>query len=252
MARIILPRNMEVVVASFGGVGTTFLISYIEQYKKINHYDDEDGIKHLPLPPVSFNKNVKFVYVYGNPQLAAISLFRRDYHYLQSKKLQKCVRTHRPPIPLEMTLQEYASQGIDKFHFREQFYNWHDKYLSSSPTLFIRYETLFDNIEPLLEFLDLPGDCIEGFPKKRKRSSAIDDIPVVTRKQLDLMYGDFSDELAQLADVEIRKRTNRNFREMPYLKSPYLKAYIGQAAFESKELLRKYTPQLYTLLRKLK
>lgn len=243
---------MEVVVASFGGVGTTFLISYLKQFKKINHYDDEDGIKHLPLPPVSFNKNVKLIYVFGNPQLAAISLFRRDYHYLQSEKLQKCVRNHLPSIPKEMTLQEYASQGIDKFYFREQFYNWHDKYLSSYPTLFIRYETLFDNVEPLLDFLDLPKDCIEGFPEKKKRNSAIDEIPVSTRKQLDLMYGDFSDELAQLPDVEIRQRTTPNFWEMPYLKSPYLKAYIGQAAFETKELLRKFAPQLYTLLRKLK
>jgi len=36
MGRIILPGDMEVVIASFGGVGTTFLHSYLAQYKKTN------------------------------------------------------------------------------------------------------------------------------------------------------------------------------------------------------------------------
>ncbi|MGB5632037.1 MAG: hypothetical protein WBM86_04545, partial [Waterburya sp.] len=53
--RILLPGDTDVVVASFGGVGTTFLLKYLAQYRKTNHRFDADGVKHSPLPPISFN-----------------------------------------------------------------------------------------------------------------------------------------------------------------------------------------------------
>lgn len=165
--RILLPGDTDVVVASFGGVGTTFLLKYLAQYRKTNHRFDADGVKHSPLPPISFNSNIKFVYVYGNPQLAAISLFRRNFHYRQSQKLQKWGKKSISPIPEEMTLQEYASQGIDKLHFRNHFYNWYEKYLSVHPTMFIRYDTMYDNVELLRDFLNLPKDFVDKFPEKK-------------------------------------------------------------------------------------
>ena len=239
---------MESVIASFGGVGTSFLLSYLAQYKKTNSPIDADGFKHLPVPPVSFNGKTKFVYVYGNPQQAAISLFRRNFHYPQSLKLQRWGKETISPIPQEMTLREYASQGIDKFCFRNHFYNWYDKYLAACPTMFIRYETIFDNVEPLLDFLDLPNSCIDSFPKKKKRASTLEEIPVETLKHLDHIYGDFSDELAKLDDVEIRKRANHRIFSMTYLKSPYRKAF----SIELKLLLKNHTSKIYTMLRKIK
>lgn len=248
MGLIILPGNMELVVSSFGGVGTSFLLSYLTQYKKTNSPIDADGFKHSPVPPVSINGNTKFVYVYGNPQQSAISLFRRNFQYYQSIKLQRWGKKTISPIPQEMTLQEYASQGIDKFRFRNHFYNWYDKYLAACPTMFIQYETIFDNVEPLLDFLDLPNSCIDSFPKKKKRASTFEEIPVETLKQLDHIYGDFSDELAKLDDVEIRKRAKHRIFAMTYLKSPYLKAF----AFDLIALLKNHTPNIYTMLRKIK
>ena len=238
LIRIVLPTSVEVVVASSGGVGTTFLLRHLALYKQTNHIFDDDGIKHSPLPPIAFNRNSKFVYIYGNPQTAAISLFRRNFHHLASIKSQKFERTNVSPIPQNMTLQEYADRGIDKFHFRNHFYNWYDKYLSVCPTMFVRYETIFDNVDSLVEFLDLPKDCVDSFPKKKKRASTIAGIPLKTRQQLNLMYGNLSDEFEKLDDVEIRQRTSQKSRAMTYLTSPYLNSIVEQPAIELKLLLR--------------
>ena len=252
MGRILLPKKMEVVVASAGGVGTTFLINFIAQHRRVNHFDDEDGIKHLPVLPVSFNKELKLIYVYGNPQLAAMSLFRREYHHRQSKKLRKCVSNAPPAIADSVTLEEYAANGIDAFYFRDHFFNWYDTYLSSFPTLFLRYETLFENVNPLFEFLDLPESCLHTFPEKKKRHSAIKEISADTRNGLDLMYGAFEQELAVMADSEIRQGASTSLLSRFPLNSQYLKSYGEQMYFESKECLRIHAPHLYEYFRGLK
>ena len=252
MDQIILPRDTNVIIASFGGVGTTFLLKYLAQYKKTNHRFDADRIKHSPLPPISFNSNIKFVYVYGSPQLATVSLFQRNFQCRQSKKLQKWSKRTFSPIPESMTLQEYASQGIDKFCFRNHFYNWYEEYLSVHPTMFVRYETIYDNLKSLQDFLNLPQGFLDRFPKKKSRTATLEKISPEIRDRLDRMYGDFSDELARLDDVEIRARSNRKMFMMTYLKNPYLKALAGQCLSESKIRLKEYIPPIYSTLKRIK
>lgn len=218
---------MEVVVTSFGGVGTTFLMSFLSKYKNINDPVDTDGFKHSPLPPISLNSNIKFIYIYGNPTLAAISLFRRNFHYYQSEKLQRwCMKTGSS-IPRKMTIQEYASLGIERFQFSRHFYNWYDKYLVH-PTIFIRYEKMFDHIEELLDFVDIPKAYIDYFPPQKDRTSTEENFSIQTLKQLNNMYCDFSEELAKLDDVEIRKPINPTLSSRLYLKNIYLKALLRQ------------------------
>ncbi len=250
MGRILLPKKMEVVVASAGGVGTTFLINFIAQYRQVNHFDDEDGIKHLPVPPVSFNENLKLIYVYGNPQLAVMSLFRRNYHQLQSGKLRKCVAGAPAAVPETMTLDEYVAKGKDGFYFREHFNNWYSNYLSPFPTLFLRYETLFENLEPLMDFLELPKEYIKAFPEKKKRNSDMEEISRETRQGLHEMYTAFEQELGYMADTEIRQSVSKSIFSRFPLTLPYLRAYAGQLLFEVKEWLRIKTPKLYGWLHK--
>jgi len=253
MSWIILPNKIDVVVSSYGGVGTTFLLNFLEKYKTTNDsFDRKDRMKHSPLPPISFNINVKFVYVFGNPQLSAISLFQRGFHDYHSMKLQRYFDTNKSPIPKKMTLQEYTSIGVDKFFFQDHFNNWYHKYLPSIPTLFIRYETLFDNLEFLFDFLEIPKARIDTFPREQKRSSNLSDISVETRKQLDVMYGDFSRELSKLDDVEIRQAGNRKIFSMTYLKTHYIRAIATQIPDYSKYLIKKHSPRIFGLLKKLK
>jgi len=252
MNRIVLPSDIEIAVASYGGVGTSFVMDYLSRYKKTNSPADSDGFKHLPLPPISANRNVKFVYVYGNPQMAAASLFRRHFHTAQSMKLQRWIDETPTPIPYAMTLQEYASAGVDRFRFERHFRNWYERYLTGIPTLFVRYETIFDNVAALLDFAELPGDSIDGFPKEKQRESRNDAVPAETVKLLDDMYGDFARFLDTLNDVEMRRTGARRVFTMQYLDRPYRKALADQGIYEVKDLLRRHTPGTFAMLKKLK
>lgn len=240
MRRIVLPNNIDIVVVSYGGVGTTFLLSFLAQYKTTNSPTDKDGFKHSPLPLISFNPNVKFVYVHGNPQMATASIFRRNYQRSQSKKLQRWVDSNTSPIPKGMALEEYASLGIDRFHFEKHFFNWYDKYLTGIPTLFVRYETIFDNIGQIFEFLNMPRSSIKSFPKKRKRESMKEEISSETAKCLDIMYGDFAKKLDELSDIEIRLDGDRRMFSLKYLDKRYGKALAGQAIHKFKHTLKHF------------
>ena len=112
MQKIFLSKDIEVVVSSYGGVGTTFLLTYLAKYKITNMINDEDGVKHLPIPPVTFNKNVKFIYVYGDQRYAAISLFRRNYHFAHSKRINR-LQKGKQTISRAMTIEGFAQNGID-------------------------------------------------------------------------------------------------------------------------------------------
>ena len=199
----IIPKDIEVVVGSYGGVGTTFFLDFISKFKKTNHPQDDDKIKHLTVPPVSFNKNVRFVYIYGNPVEAVPSLFGRGMANFQSKKLQRDQEIINEPISLDTTLEEYALARVDKFLFRRHFYNWYRDCLMH-PTLFIRYEKIWDHKEEIFKFLDLPMSEIGNFPEKKQRRSRLADLPDPVHEGLVDMYGSFSDELDEIGECVLR------------------------------------------------
>lgn len=202
MSRI-LPGNIEVLVTSFGGVGTTFLTRFVSRYKTTNHSGDADLLKHLAVPPCSFNSGVRFVYVYGDPIMAVVSLFRRNYQYVHSGKLQSYQKLVVSPIPKEMSLEQYALSGRDQFLFESHFDNWYRRYLLH-PTVFIRYEKLWDNLEPLFDFLGIPASAISAFPEKKERESSLSGISPEALHGLQMMYGGFKKRLDGLKDFEVR------------------------------------------------
>ena len=251
MHRIILPREKELIVTSFGGVGTSFVLRFLSNYRNTNNPADKDGFKHLPIPPISFNRNIKFVYIFGNPKAAAISLFKRNYHYYQSKKLQRYKGNSISPIPQDMTLEEYAALLEDKFLFRDHFFNWYSDTYRVHPTIFIRYETIFENVRPLCSFLELPDDAVDNFPKKRERSSSEIELPFETSMLLDKIYGNFSAELGKVRDVEIFESTTKYFFYSNYLRRPYQKALFVQFSTDFKQRLKK-NPVLSGIIKSLK
>jgi hypothetical protein len=77
-------------IASAGGAGTTFLIEWLAQFTDTNDPYDRDRLKHIRLPlsnshlaewKVGGNpapvKVRKALYIFGNPEEACISHFRR-------------------------------------------------------------------------------------------------------------------------------------------------------------------------------
>ena len=240
----IIPKDIEVVVGSYGGVGTTFFLDFVAQFKKTNHPQDEDKIKHLGMPPVSFNKDIKCIYIYGDPMEAATSLFGRGMHHYQSKKLQRDQEAVNEAIPLDLTLEDYAKAGVDQFQFRRHFFNWYQDYLVH-PTLFIRYEEIWDHKEEIFKFLDLPMSELDNFPEKKERRSKLADLPEPVLSGLNTMYGAFVKELDEIGACVLRGEQYIGAR-MHALRSRNLRIALRR---ESGEWLNAHCPSLYQRVR---
>ena len=163
MKSIYLPKEMELLVCSYGGVGTTFLIDFLAQYKICNNRDDKDGFKHLD----------------------------------------------KPPVPLEMSLDTYAAEGIDKFQFENHFLNWSERY-SQYPVLFIRYEKIWGHLDELLEFAGIPIEEKRLFPDKKERKSEAMTIAEPVQSSMREMYGELQDRLFQGPDCWLHDK-EKNF-----------------------------------------
>jgi len=239
MTSIYLPDKIDAVITSYGGVGTTFVISFISNHMKTNDPYDKDNFKHSQIPLLSSNPKLKFVYLYGNPQLAVFSIFRRGYQLYHLKKLRRWSKNI--PKYNQMTLDIYAKKGLDLFDLRGHFFNWYDKYINF-PIMFIRYETLYENLDELFNFLDIPKKYIDKFPKKNERVSKIENIAHETLNDLDRIYEKFNSELLKLDDVEIKCIKNMSNKKL-ILSEEYRRAILFSQA-------EKYFPNIHKNIRK--
>ncbi len=205
-------------------------------------------MKHLPIPPVAFGNGPKCVYVYGDPILAAISLFRRGFHHAQSVKLLRYARPHVDPIPAEQSLEEYAAAGVDRFLFHRHYHNWRSKY-PILPTLFVRYDELWANIPALLKFLELSEELTAGFPPRRARESLIEDIDASTAKSLNKMYGGLARELAGRPAVEFRQGSTSRAQWRFFRGTEYRQAWKSHLSFTARVELHRRAPRLHSFLK---
>ncbi len=233
---IFLNKNIDVLVVSAGGVGTTFLMNAIAKYKITNCPSNTDGYKHLPIPPIISNRNLKIVYVFGDPILACISLFRRKFHHTQSvwaNKFQQLDYT----IPKNITLEEYVENRKDGHYFQLHLNNWKKEYLYHQ-TLFLKYESIYDSLENLRSFLSLPASFVEEFPKKLERQSSITRLSDTTLAGLQEMYETHQKQLGELPSFSIITPVTSNSIYKNVLKKPYVKAFID-ASYKSMPFIRK-------------
>lgn len=220
---LLIDKNIDFIIASYGGVGTSFLAKEIAKYAKVNDFEDNDGYKHLPLPPLSLNKNLKIVYVVGDPILATISLFRRDYASYQSFKLNRFSKNEL--LCNTITLEAYAAQKIDKFNFKWVFNNWDTKF-QYYPTLIVKYSAIHNSLFEIKEFLNLPVDFIANFPTKIERQSRTDELSTECKHNLNLMYGDFSKHVSNFPGCYERPKQNLS-KLFSIIFSPFfIKAYF--------------------------
>jgi hypothetical protein len=149
------------------------------------------------------NKDIRCIYVYGNPIEAVVSLFNRGYHHWQSSKLQRHLRDVVQPIPSEYSLEDYVREGKDCFLFREHFYNYYEN-LTVHPTLFINYEKIWAYKKEIIRYLKLPKNAILDFPEKKKRHSSEAGLSELICSGLFEIYGTFKAELEELPDIVLR------------------------------------------------
>lgn len=222
MARsIFLKEDIDVMIVSSGGVGTTFLSKAIGTYLKTNDPDNKDGLKHLPVPPINRSgKEIKAIYVFGDPLLATVSLFRRRYHHAQSVATQRFYpKTFI--VPVEMPLPTYVAGETKGVFHQRSFENWREL-PRSYPVLFVRYDDIHEELKTIQAFLGLPDQFIKDFPPKRERTSSLEAFGADVVAGLERFYGDFSATIAQQPAAWIAPANPALF--FP-LQRPYLRAY---------------------------
>lgn len=209
MTRYFIDSNLEVLVASYGGVGTTFLSQAIGRFRRVNDPRDLDGYKHCPVPPLFGSRELKVVYVVGNPILAAASLFRRGYQAGQTGKLQYSRVFRR--FPKEgLSLRDYAIRGRDFFLFQKHFEAWTKQFVFY-PTLVVKYEAIHESLSLIAKFLNLRAEFISEFPTLKERGSDLAKIDPETIHGLEIMYGNLAQKIESMPNIsELRPSASQS------------------------------------------
>ncbi|MDQ8190598.1 hypothetical protein [Roseibacillus persicicus] len=158
---------MNVLVVSTGGCSTTSLLTALKGCGvKCNDPNDLDGLKHICLPPLVSAKDLKVVYVFGDPAESVGSLFRRGYQYRQYCKLTGDY--FKVPEFLD-NLEVYSKSENDGLAFERHFHNWRFKY-QVYETLFINFEDLWAHKSELARFLNIDDSQFDLAPRKERKT----------------------------------------------------------------------------------
>lgn len=161
--RLNAKQALDIVVVSPGGVGTTFLMEHLAKYKRLNGTYGGDWLKHMPRPPRLDREadNVKFIFVYGDPDDIEASLRNRGWLNRQGAKLGSVSA---------VLLTGAAKSDAFKRAVRKQIRNW-TKPLSA-PVLQIQYAEIWSRLDEIAEFVGVADtDFIDTFPERKPRTS---------------------------------------------------------------------------------
>lgn len=152
-----IDSDLEVLVVSLGGCGTTSLLNHISSFRHINSIHDTDGFKHIR--NIVPNSSIRILFVISDERSSFHSLKRRNYHIYNSLKLGMIYYYFR--IPFLFVLEAISIQK---------------KWLSiernfPGQVLCIHYEKLFESASIIAEFLDLPPSFVITFPVRKSRLS---------------------------------------------------------------------------------
>ena len=243
-------NNIDTLVCSPGGVATTSFMQFIQQYRTINNPWDRDGLKHIDKPPVTNNKNLKAIYIYGDPFNLIISIFRRNYQEVHSRKLLMSY-SNLAPISEQESLDGYLEKGIDRLKLEKHFYNW-KKSNSSYPVMMIKYEDMWNNLPQIFEYLEIPISEIEKFPKQRKRSANWKELSERNKKDLFQLYGELYKDILESENILITKSVNNSnsFIRQLYIYLIKLKANVFSGQEYLLGVLKERSFNKYQLMKK--
>lgn len=190
--------NHDALICSCGGVATTMFIKLVQRFLRTNDPYDQDGLKHLPRPPVSLPSSIRVVYLYGDPVAVVASLFRRGYANVQAHKLG-----HYFPARCN-DVAAYAARGRDTLGITRQLRLWLKECgpARSYPVLAIRYRAIWTETERILSFLQLPATAADSLPPYRKWRSK-DELPSKVVRNLESIYAQAYATINSMPDVTI-------------------------------------------------
>jgi len=177
----------SVICNSIGGVGSTFLFDIVDANVPAaspnNFPPGAQQWKHTIFPP-QFRKVRKALFVFGRPDLAVLSIFRRGICsvHLWNKGLPRA----------NLNLREYIDNGADVLRTEEHLRNWTTAG-SPYPILCVDHESIFERKREIIEFFELDESILRQFPEEKERSStlsAVDELGTGYRdRYLDILGG---------------------------------------------------------------
>lgn len=228
--RSVVLAKYQVIVSSFGGVGTSFLMHYLKNYRLINCPHDMDLLKHIPMPPVFVCPGIRIIYIIGDPVGAVLSLFRRGYHIGQYPKLNGLVNleTNKQPyfseftdaVPAMKDVDSYAENGEDILRLVPHYQNWVRSTVGAR-LLVVKYESIWDHKQEIVKFAGLPESALADFPEKKARKSNPDAVDPATLSRLKKIYADFTEEYEKMPSLQCFERDAGDYL-MDLLRIPLL------------------------------
>ncbi len=191
-------KNGMIFIYSFGGVGTTMFYDFIRRYRPVNTQSNV----HHGLETLLF-KNERAVYLFGNPIEAILSFYRRQAthdHFIDQHALHLRVRS-----PISKSLDEYIIKGEDQFELERHF----DQYINAKkyyPILFVKYPDLWENLSPVMQFLNLK-EHQNSFPARRNRESKISHLSKDNLEKLLTIHQPLIDKIEKLSPVFVLENT---------------------------------------------
>ena len=216
--RDIVDPKIDVAVSSFGGVISSALINWLRKYKNTNAHNNQDNLKHALYPPVGTNPNLHLVYIFDDPILSVLSLFRQQLsrknklghshfvagHYWHLSREHRQWFQKKDKLRRDLgSLEAYLCSDFGALPLCQQFQNWRTE-LTLHPILFVRASTIWGHLDALQPFLDLPEAAIKEFLPKKERHASSKDLDPPIQEKLQQLYGDFAEEIRRMPDVEIR------------------------------------------------
>jgi hypothetical protein len=244
-------------VCSWGGVGTTALLEFLDSIKGYSCNPAHGYINPLKHPLSPPDQAQRAVFLYGCPYASLLSLFRRNIdrlHYVNVNGLFPAdvpyptgnlwsltcrefgLREERPGVWVDRhgeyadrcgalewleerkkervraetlvrdlskdayeNLEDFASRGTDVFRRYQQLENWCMG--APYPVLLVRYEALWNNLETVLDFLQVPSDRRRDFPKQKPRKTDLGGLEAETLKGLERLYGDLATRVSELPEL---------------------------------------------------
>jgi len=200
--------DLDAIVVSYGGAGTTEFIQYLGQWMRVNHPNSlQDGIKHAnsPAHPVLMGRRIgAAVYLYDDPVRAMISVFRRGLHTRHAAKLASS--QHRSGVEYReyvtshersMALDQYLAEGRDHLGFGQHVTNWLT-HSTTFPILFVRFDVLFESAEAIARFVGLQRNAVASFPVRRPRTADPAQLTVEQSAAADRIYSSLRERLTAL------------------------------------------------------
>jgi len=200
-----------ILINSYGGAGTTVLIEQLRQSGVSLIFDGTDETKEakifkhfrMPVPSDCLGKRyengksmkiTKAIYLYANP-IDAIKTFYRKRQYqvdneiTQSGSSGSWVTLHCfniagnfKELSDEWNIEHYAAELQDYLCLESHFCHWasaeklrssgHSGYQKANyPIMYLKYESLWENLEKVRSFLGLSEEFVDNFPPKRERQN---------------------------------------------------------------------------------